>query len=126
MSYLQEFLLLLPALCEAATDVLGRDPTLVELRSPAYVLGDLHGNYRDLQYFASQFWRTGVDLCPSDLLFLGDYVDRGPHSVELMAYLVSGSEGTRKRPTGLFVMDLKSHAADFLLSLAVLEDFVPA
>lgn len=50
--------------------------------------GDLHGNYRDLQFFASQFWRTGVDLCPADILFLGDYVDRGPHSVELLAYLV--------------------------------------
>jgi hypothetical protein len=51
--------------------------------------GDLHGNYKDLMYFAANFWRTGVDICPGNLLFLGDYVDRGPHSVELMAYLLA-------------------------------------
>ncbi|EDQ85165.1 uncharacterized protein MONBRDRAFT_34386 [Monosiga brevicollis MX1] len=87
--WLNTFLDLLPSLCDVAMRQLAADEVLLELESPTYVLGDLHGNYRDLQYFASQFWRTGVDICPSNLLFLGDYVDRGPHSVELIAYLLA-------------------------------------
>eukprot|EP00049_Salpingoeca_infusionum_P006850 m.111825 g.111825 ORF g.111825 m.111825 type:complete len:613 (-) comp13464_c0_seq2:1399-3237(-) len=88
-NYLAELLSILPALCAAAQRTLQTDDMLLDVSSPAYVLGDLHGNYRDLQYFASQFWRAGVDICPSDLLFLGDYVDRGPHSVELISYLLA-------------------------------------
>lgn len=55
----------------------------VRLQSPCYVLGDLHGNYKDLMFFKKSFWGMGVDMSPARFLFLGDYVDRGPHSVEL-------------------------------------------
>ncbi|EGD78643.1 serine/threonine-protein phosphatase [Salpingoeca rosetta] len=88
-NYCKELFTLLPALCAAATQCLQNDDMLVELSSPCYVLGDLHGNFRDLQYFSANFWRAGVDICPADLLFLGDYVDRGPHSTELIAYLLA-------------------------------------
>jgi hypothetical protein len=56
---------------------------VVKLQSPCYVLGDLHGNYKDLQFFKKSFWNMGMDMSPARFLFLGDYVDRGPHSVEL-------------------------------------------
>eukprot|EP00056_Hartaetosiga_gracilis_P007744 m.111762 g.111762 ORF g.111762 m.111762 type:complete len:579 (-) comp12769_c0_seq2:26-1762(-) len=85
----KEFFSLLPALCAAAIRSLKQDDMVLDLAAPCYVLGDLHGNLRDLQYFAAQFWRAGVDICPSDLLFLGDYVDRGPHSTEVIAYLLA-------------------------------------
>lgn len=88
-NYMREMFTLLPALCAAATQALQNDDMLVKLEAPCYVLGDLHGNFRDLQYFSSNFWRTGLDICPADLLFLGDYVDRGPHSTELIAYLLA-------------------------------------
>jgi predicted phosphodiesterase len=57
--------------------------------SPAYVLGDIHGNYKDLMLFEKTFWRLGLKLCPANVLCLGDYVDRGPHSLETIAYLLA-------------------------------------
>jgi len=85
----KEFMRLVGPLCSAVVPVLARDATLVSLDSPVYVLGDLHGNYKDLMLFADRYWGMGMEMCAAPLLFLGDYVDRGPHSVELTAYLFS-------------------------------------
>eukprot|EP01096_Ripella_sp_DP13-Kostka_P013958 TRINITY_DN617_c1_g1_i1.p1 TRINITY_DN617_c1_g1~~TRINITY_DN617_c1_g1_i1.p1 ORF type:complete len:533 (+),score=182.46 TRINITY_DN617_c1_g1_i1:26-1600(+) len=79
----------LQAMLEASKEALKADPMVLELPSPCYVLGDLHGNYKDLQFFSRSFWQMGVDLSPARFVFLGDYVDRGPHSVETTAYLLA-------------------------------------
>lgn len=85
----QEFAACLIELCREAIEILQNESTLLRLSSPTYVLGDLHGNYKDLKFFAQSLWKFSVTLCPASLLFLGDYVDRGPHSVELIAYLLA-------------------------------------
>jgi diadenosine tetraphosphatase ApaH/serine/threonine PP2A family protein phosphatase len=76
------------ALCDAVTALLAAEPSLVELQSPCFVLGDLHGNYKDLSFFERSLWNLGPDLTPASFLFLGDFVDRGPHSIETAAYVL--------------------------------------
>ena len=82
-----EFIEKLPQLFSKVASIMDTEPTCLQIRSPAYVLGDIHGNYKDLIHFSNMFWKMGVKLCPAHLLFLGDYVDRGPHSVETVAYI---------------------------------------
>lgn len=84
---IKEFQALLAPLCVAAKKDLEKDDMILSLPAPCYVLGDLHGNYKDLMFFKRSFWNMGMGMSPARFLFLGDYVDRGPHSVELVAYL---------------------------------------
>jgi serine/threonine-protein phosphatase PP1 catalytic subunit len=63
--------------------VLLGEPTLLELSGPVNVCGDIHGQLTDLTrcfHFAGPPPKTRW-------LFLGDYVDRGPQSVEVLCLL---------------------------------------
>ncbi|GMF42948.1 unnamed protein product [Phytophthora fragariaefolia] len=59
----------------------------LDLSSPVYVFGDVHGNWTDLRFFAEHVWHLGLELTAGSFLFLGDYVDRGSSSLECTAYL---------------------------------------
>ena len=37
----------------------------------SFLVGDLHGNFRDLICFEKTFWRLGPVLTPASILFLG-------------------------------------------------------
>eukprot|EP00668_Euglena_longa_P042281 GGOE01055857.1.p1 GENE.GGOE01055857.1~~GGOE01055857.1.p1 ORF type:complete len:471 (-),score=156.20 GGOE01055857.1:399-1781(-) len=68
------------------------DPTtaMLDLQSPMYVLGDIHGNYKDLNYLSKNIVQfNSLKYSAVNLLFLGDYVDRGPYSVETAAWILA-------------------------------------
>ena len=80
------------ALCTTILPVLREEDSLVSVPFPARVYGDIHGNLPDLiQLFSKYSWpdkRRG-DILSMNYVFLGDYVDRGAFSVEVVATLFS-------------------------------------
>jgi len=81
---------LLLSVADECMKIMSKEPTLLRLDPPVYVIGDLHGNYKDFAYFAQAFglW-TSAEFVPARFLFLGDYVDRGLHSIETLAFVLS-------------------------------------
>jgi serine/threonine-protein phosphatase PP1 catalytic subunit len=72
-------------LCTEAIRVLRDDPILLRLQAPLVICGDVHGQFYDLL----SFMKTGGIPPATNYLFLGDYVDRGKNSIEVMAYLLA-------------------------------------
>lgn len=61
-------------------------PPLVTVEPPALVVGDLHGDYLSLIRALSAAGRLCGSRCR--VVFLGDYVDRGPHQHEVIVELM--------------------------------------
>lgn len=76
-------------LCAKVKDIFEEEDRCLSLESPVYVFGDTHGNLEDLHFFADNIWKLGMRLCAGQILFLGDYVDRGMSSLEVVTYLIA-------------------------------------
>ncbi|OHT07169.1 Ser/Thr protein phosphatase [Tritrichomonas foetus] len=60
-----------------------KQPTLLELPLGTFIVGDIHGNIHDLLRILGHIG----DFFSQKILFLGDYIDRGKFSIEVMTLL---------------------------------------
>ncbi|XP_073050866.1 serine/threonine-protein phosphatase BSL3-like isoform X1 [Primulina eburnea] len=78
-------------LCDSAEKIFAGEPTVLQLKAPIKIFGDLHGQFGDLMRLFDEYGSpsTAGDIAYIDYLFLGDYVDRGQHSLETITLLLS-------------------------------------
>ncbi|RNE97880.1 putative serine/threonine-protein phosphatase 2A, catalytic subunit [Trypanosoma conorhini] len=89
-------------LCEDAKTVLEKESVVLDIdvteRDDLIIVGDIHGQFADLlqNVLSLQLLRRTKEHAPDKasaseykLLFLGDYVDRGPRSVEVITLLLA-------------------------------------
>ncbi|KAI6178693.1 Serine/threonine-protein phosphatase [Aphelenchoides besseyi] len=73
-----------------AKEVISAEPTLLEVKIPVLVVGDIHGQYKDLRRMFACTGGPGINNAHSRrYLFLGDYVDRGRNSLECICLLMA-------------------------------------
>lgn len=70
--------------CEKAKEIFLQEPNLTQVRAPCILVGDIHGQFYDFL----ELLRIGGEPPSSNYVFMGDYVDRGHHSVETIQYLI--------------------------------------
>ncbi|EAR99840.3 serine/threonine protein phosphatase 2A (macronuclear) [Tetrahymena thermophila SB210] len=72
-------------LCNKAKEILNLEENLVQVEAPVTICGDIHGQFWDLL----ELFKVGGECPQVNYLFLGDYVDRGYHSVETYLLLLA-------------------------------------
>jgi serine/threonine-protein phosphatase 2B catalytic subunit len=72
------------AIITRANALIELEPSLLEVKEPCAIIGDIHGQWFDL---AAVLHAAGGLHSDSSFVFLGDYVDRGLFSSEVILYL---------------------------------------
>ena len=72
-------------LCEKVKEILMEESNVQPVSAPVTICGDIHGQLYDLM----ELFRKGGEIPSTSYIFMGDYVDRGSHSVETMQLLLA-------------------------------------
>ncbi|XP_078442742.1 serine/threonine-protein phosphatase BSL2 homolog isoform X2 [Wolffia australiana] len=78
-------------LCDSSERIFSSEPSVLKIKAPVKIFGDLHGQFGDLMRLFDEYGApsTAGDIAYIDYLFLGDYVDRGQHSLEIITLLLA-------------------------------------
>ena len=68
---------------QKAIEILSNEKNVIYISSSITIVGDIHGQFNDLK----ELFDTGGKVPDTNYLFLGDYVDRGFQSLEVMILL---------------------------------------
>jgi serine/threonine-protein phosphatase 6 catalytic subunit len=74
----------LKKLCDRVKEILLEESNVQPVHSPVTVCGDIHGQFFDLM----ELFRQGGEIPTTNYVFMGDFVDRGHHSVETLQLLM--------------------------------------
>lgn len=75
---------MLSKLCRDSAALLRRIPTVVEVKAPVLIVGDINGNIFDLIRMTSKCGSFSTN----QYVFLGNYIGRGGFSIQVLAYLL--------------------------------------
>ena len=75
----------LKQLCQKAKEILIEESNVQYINAPVIICGDIHGQLYDL----FELFKKGGEIPNSSYVFLGDYVDRGYNSVEVIKFLLA-------------------------------------
>jgi serine/threonine-protein phosphatase 6 catalytic subunit len=71
-------------LCEKIKEILIEESNVQPVSAPTTICGDIHGQFYDLL----ELFNKGGQIPDTSYVFMGDYVDRGYHSLETFQYLM--------------------------------------
>lgn len=74
----------LKMLCDKVKEILMEESNVQPVHSPVIVCGDVHGQFYDLM----ALFAKGGEIPEKNYVFMGDFVDRGHHSVETLQLLL--------------------------------------
>ena len=64
------------------------EPNVIKIKEPVIIVGDIHGQFYDMIHMFEKVV-DNRNLPKTNMLFLGDYVDRGSYSIEVCIFLFS-------------------------------------
>lgn len=113
-------------------DIVSNEPNLLRLKDPITIVGDIHGQYYDLL----KLLEVGGNPDNTQYLFLGDYVDRGSFSIEVLLllyalkinfpdriWLLRGNHECRQMTTFFNFRDECEYKYDIVVYYAFMESF---